>query len=290
MRQLFDKGYHVGDHLLRTFTYAGRWLAPGTRILDFGCGSGGLVYRFRELGLDAYGFDIHERVDYADPEDRRFFGFIANPTKDTSNHVVDRDLFRLPFEDDFFDVVVSTSVIEHVIDLPRVMAEIARVLRPDGFAFHVYPKRSILIEPHMYVPLGSRLQKRWWFYLWAYLGVRNDFQDGLDAKETAENNVVYARTGLKYHSAKALRQICLEYFDEVEFYERYYYQRAQPNNWFREIAKAWKTPQPLRTMSPQQRLGGLWTARKRTVIPERRELTSAPAGEDSRHEADEVRA
>jgi ubiquinone/menaquinone biosynthesis C-methylase UbiE len=38
----------------------------------------------------------------------------------------------LPFEDDSFDVVVSTLVLCTVDDVPRTLREIARVLRPGG--------------------------------------------------------------------------------------------------------------------------------------------------------------
>jgi SAM-dependent methyltransferase len=38
----------------------------------------------------------------------------------------------LPFPDESFDVVIATSVMEHVADLRRSLAEIARVLRPHG--------------------------------------------------------------------------------------------------------------------------------------------------------------
>src|SRR5216683_8275889 len=36
----------------------------------------------------------------------------------------------IPFEADSFDLVLATSVLEHVADLPRTLTEICRVLRP----------------------------------------------------------------------------------------------------------------------------------------------------------------
>src|SRR5688572_20396488 len=123
MRKLHSAGFDTADHLLASMARAGFWLSPNSKILDFGCGAGGLVYRFRDLGYDAYGFDIHPRVDLRDPDDMRFFKSIDNTVKDTSYYVVDRDIFRMDFPDDTFDVVVSTSVIEHVLDLPAMMAE-----------------------------------------------------------------------------------------------------------------------------------------------------------------------
>jgi SAM-dependent methyltransferase len=41
---------------------------------------------------------------------------------------------RLPYEDESFDVVVNNQVIEHLADTDVFVAEIARVLRPGGYA------------------------------------------------------------------------------------------------------------------------------------------------------------
>jgi ubiquinone/menaquinone biosynthesis C-methylase UbiE len=48
----------------------------------------------------------------------------------------------LPFEDDMFDVVVSTLVLCGVDDQPRALREIRRVLRPDGRLLFIEHVRS----------------------------------------------------------------------------------------------------------------------------------------------------
>src|SRR5207302_801828 len=69
-------------------------LAPGARVLDVGCGSIGL--RALEPGLDITGLDISERPEYPGP----FLRADASA--------------GLPFDDDEFDLVYCSSVIEHV--------------------------------------------------------------------------------------------------------------------------------------------------------------------------------
>ena len=71
--------------------------APGARVLDFGCGSGGTVTELDRLGFDAYGCDI----SLDSPTER--LRLIPQP-------------YRLPFEDEAFDLVVSDQVFEHVMD------------------------------------------------------------------------------------------------------------------------------------------------------------------------------
>lgn len=56
--------------------------------------------------------------------------------------IVDYDGERLPFADKSFDVIFSSSVLEHVTDLPNFHREMHRVLRDDGIAVHIVPTHN----------------------------------------------------------------------------------------------------------------------------------------------------
>lgn len=249
--------YSLADHLFIVFAQLYRWCNEETKFIDFGCGTGSLVYELRDRGVDAYGFDIHDRVAYRHPDDRRFFGFVNNPQKDTSNAIVEVGTFLIPFPDNTFDVVFSTSVLEHVMDMRSAMKEIARVVKQDGFTFHIYPPKSIFIEPHTYVPFASRVQSWWYFYLWGLLGIRNDFQTHMSAREVADNNVLYCKSGLKYLTKKELFACCHEFFrgvrlaDDALNYERKFTMQQRL-----DIIRA---EHPWRTLASVQKLSGLFT-------------------------------
>lgn len=49
------------------------------------------------------------------------------------------DLTRLPYPDASFDAILANHILEHIEDDHRAMAEIRRVLRPDGFALVQVP-------------------------------------------------------------------------------------------------------------------------------------------------------
>jgi SAM-dependent methyltransferase len=130
--------------------------------------------------------------------------------------------FALPFADAEFEFVYSTSVMEHVLDPGRALAQIARVLRPGGLSVHIFPSRWRPIEPHINVPFGGRFQSFAVMRLWASLGIRNGFQRGLAATETALTNVQYSKTGINYPTAVEWRLLAEPLFSSVAWAERDY--------------------------------------------------------------------
>ncbi|MDX6703774.1 MAG: hypothetical protein QOF26_4000 [Baekduia sp.] len=120
-------------------------LRPGMRILDVGCGTLGL--RALEPALDITGVDLAPRPTYPGP-------FVqADAT------------VGLPFDDGAFDLVYSSSVIEHV---PRERrAAFAAEVRRVGRGLYVQtPAYSFPIEPHALLPfahwLPAAARRRYW--------------------------------------------------------------------------------------------------------------------------------
>ena len=90
------------------------------RVLEIGAGTG--------LNLDHYGPEVTDLV-LTEPEEPMARRLRAKLTR---GDVVEVGAERLPFEDASFDTVVSTLVLCTVPDQPAAIAEIRRVLKPDG--------------------------------------------------------------------------------------------------------------------------------------------------------------
>jgi SAM-dependent methyltransferase len=60
----------------------------------------------------------------------------ADPQRQNFNH---QDLCRLTLDDGCVDLVVCNELFEHLYDLPAALAEIARILRPDGYLISTFP-------------------------------------------------------------------------------------------------------------------------------------------------------
>jgi SAM-dependent methyltransferase len=63
------------------------------------------------------------------------------PLGETRDGIVCQDLERLTFENDSFDLLVTSDVMEHVPDPRQVIGEVARILRPGGAHVFTIPIR-----------------------------------------------------------------------------------------------------------------------------------------------------
>jgi 2-polyprenyl-6-hydroxyphenyl methylase/3-demethylubiquinone-9 3-methyltransferase len=96
----------------------------GATLLDVGCGGGLLAEEFARAGLRVTGIDPSaESIETA-----RCHAAASALAIDYVTGCGE----RLPFEDRSFDNVACCDVLEHVDDVDRVIAEIARVLKPGG--------------------------------------------------------------------------------------------------------------------------------------------------------------
>jgi SAM-dependent methyltransferase len=138
------------------------WLGPGLSVLDLGCGERRQLESLVARGCRAVGIDPCPEA--------------VSRCRARGLNVVQGRGEALPFDDESFDAVVSRVVLPYT-DERRVVAEIARVLRPGGqvrlschgVAYHLYDalrpvsfKRMLYglrstVNSHVYRWTGRRL-------------------------------------------------------------------------------------------------------------------------------------
>lgn len=93
---------------------------PFSRVLDIGCGEGRYLLEKRQTGAQCFGVDISEaaleRLRKIDPTISTYCG----------------NVWGAAYPDDYFDLVNLCHVLEHVIDINRLLAEIKRALKQGG--------------------------------------------------------------------------------------------------------------------------------------------------------------
>jgi ubiquinone/menaquinone biosynthesis C-methylase UbiE len=105
---------------------AGR-VRNGHRVLDVGCGFGGLVATLdeRHAGMELVGLNI-------DPRQLERAKRIVKPRPDNRVAWVEGDACDMPFDDHTFDVVLAVECAFHFPSRARFLSEARRVLRPGG--------------------------------------------------------------------------------------------------------------------------------------------------------------
>jgi len=131
-RDYVEVVYNEGDRPLTTYPgklarylYDRYAMQAGQRFLDIGCGRGEFLCGFIDCGVKGYGVDCSRAAEKYCPE-------AELSTADLEND-------DLPYEDGFFDVVYSKSVIEHFYYPERLIREIYRVLKPGGLVITLCP-------------------------------------------------------------------------------------------------------------------------------------------------------
>lgn len=110
-------------------------LAPGTRILDAGCGSGRNMVELARRGT-VTGLELAPASLQA--ARARDAGAVVPGSLDEP----------LPFDDDAFDLAVALDVLEHVEDDRAALRELRRVLAPGGLLLVTVPQYGWLWGEH----------------------------------------------------------------------------------------------------------------------------------------------
>ena len=97
-------------------------LQKSVRVLDAGCGAGTYVRFLAEREFQAVG------MDYSLPSLQR--ALAADPQK--TGRYVGGDVYRLPFCDETFELVVSIGTFQAMGNPSQALKELVRVLRPKG--------------------------------------------------------------------------------------------------------------------------------------------------------------
>lgn len=125
----------------------------GSAALEVGCGGGILCEEIARMGFETTGIDpsaqsLHIAVTHA-----KTSGLNIRYEQGTGE--------ALPFRDNSYDVIFCCDVLEHVRDLPSVISEISRVLKPGGLFCYDTINRTF-ISKLIAINIAQRW-KRWAF-------------------------------------------------------------------------------------------------------------------------------
>jgi len=120
-----------------------KWLEPKAieraKILELGGGNGLLAKCLADIGFDVVSID-------------------TEPAEQGCFPVRKGDCIDLEFDDNSFDVIFSSNVLEHVSDLNSAFSEMKRVLKDGGIMVHTMPTHYSTIYTLALQPIGYFLK------------------------------------------------------------------------------------------------------------------------------------
>jgi len=119
----------------------------GMRILEIGCGEGGVLKAFVNKGCEGVGVELDApRVVDANK-------FLTEDIAAGRLRFVVKDIYEVEVKKDFnglFDIIVLKDVIEHIHDQAKLIGWMKNFLKPDGIVFFGFPP--------WYMPFGGHQQ------------------------------------------------------------------------------------------------------------------------------------
>lgn len=124
-----------------------RFVKPGHKVLDLGCGTGINMDWLREQRVSVFGLDLSFEM--------------VRRARDKGRSVTRGNVVSLPFRSETFDLVYSLKVLPHVEGIQDAINEVRRVLKPESIAvlecYNPYSIRGLikrLLRPGLSVAEG----------------------------------------------------------------------------------------------------------------------------------------
>ena len=159
-QRYFEEQAYTTEKYVIPFVHPFLPIGPEHRILEVGCGEGGNLKPFLDLGCDCVGVDLNaQQIERA----KDFYDGHPHLSK---LELIAGDVYDLnPETLGTFDFIFLRDVIEHIVDQNRFMAYIQSYLKPEGRLFLGFPPWYMPFGGHQQVCSSKVLSKLPYFHL-----------------------------------------------------------------------------------------------------------------------------
>ncbi|TXF88140.1 class I SAM-dependent methyltransferase [Neolewinella aurantiaca] len=159
-KQYFDEQVlttrkHVLPYISKTMP-----VTAATRVFEIGCGEGGNLVPFLELGCQGVGVDLSQaKIDLGKE-------YLAEVVPDADVTMIVQDIYDSSANSlGTFDLIILRDVIEHIHNQERFLAFVHKFLKPEGRIFFGFPPWRMPFGGHQQICESKILSKLPWYHL-----------------------------------------------------------------------------------------------------------------------------
>ena len=126
--KIFNSQYHSGKKIYKTISKCllkeNLQINNYKKVLEIGCGPGGILKYFNDMGHDVLGLDYDNNY--------------SSEIKKKNINFENRDFLEDNFNDKY-DLIILSHVIEHFTDLDKIINKLKKLLNPNGVLYILTP-------------------------------------------------------------------------------------------------------------------------------------------------------
>ncbi len=153
-------------------------ITPGMRVLEIGCGEGGVMKAFVQRGCTCVGVELDaQRITWGSE------WLSEELTKDQIRFVA-KDIYATSTEElgGPFDIIVLKDVIEHIHDQPAMISRLKELLVHNGIVYFGFPPWQMPFGGHQQICKNKWLSRLPYYHLlpgFIYKGILNAFGENV---------------------------------------------------------------------------------------------------------------
>jgi len=189
-RYFKEQVYTTAQHVVPYIESVTGKITADKRVLEIGCGEGGNLKPFLDLGCACTGIDLSEsKIENG----KKFFAGHPHEARLT---LIAQDIYLIdPKLDIKFDIIILRDTIEHIPDQERFMGYMKRFLEKDSVVFFGFPPWQSPFGGHQQI-CRSKASKLPYIHLLPKFMFKGLLKMSGESKETLENLLEVRSTGI----------------------------------------------------------------------------------------------
>ncbi|MCS7073814.1 MAG: class I SAM-dependent methyltransferase [Bacteroidia bacterium] len=197
----FQQQYENAKQFILPFVFEHLKLEPEIRVMDIGCGEGGVLKAFAEVGCRCLGVDLNpDRIEAAK-------SLVPAEVQSGAIQFIAKNIYDFDqVEEKQFSLIVFKDSIEHIPDQAKIIAHVKRFLKPGGMVFFGFPPWCMPFGGHQQIVLHKWLSKLPYYHLLPATIYRWILKTAGEAPQTVTELLEIKSLGLSTHGFEDILQ------------------------------------------------------------------------------------